>query len=114
MVMDAVRFEREKLPHAVFDGQRFEAVAKALDERGVAYHKNYGGKFEQTFPHHAYLINFQMDRNHCSVYMHDGIGDPDPTEIAFIDSLGNLAVDMLNLMEAALLYVEKMPEPSED
>jgi hypothetical protein len=44
-------------------GERFINVMNKLQELGVFYGENYGGEYEEKYPHSCYMFNIRLDRH---------------------------------------------------
>ena len=58
-------------------GERFINVMNKLQELGVFYGENYGGKYEEKYPHSCYMFNLRLDRHRSGFesLIEDGCGD---------------------------------------
>jgi hypothetical protein len=70
-------------------GERFISVMNKLQELGVFYGENYGGKYEEKYPHSCYMFNLRLDRHRSGFesLIEDGCGDnTEEVEIAREDT----------------------------
>jgi hypothetical protein len=58
-------------------GERFISVMNKLQELGVFYGENYGGKYEEKYPHSCYMFILRLDRHRSGFesLIEDGCGD---------------------------------------
>jgi len=70
-------------------GEGFISVMNKLQELGVFYGENYGGKYEEKYPHSCCMLVIRLDRHRSSFesFIEDGCGDnTEEVEIAREDT----------------------------
>jgi hypothetical protein len=58
-------------------GERLISVMNKLQEMGAFYGENYGGEYEEKYPHSCYMLNLRLDRHRSGFesLIQDGCGD---------------------------------------